>query len=153
MDFFVIITVLLLVMVTLSLLSLWNYQYLWLLFSYLSDMTHFGVKSYLQKCLYFDLSFIVRVLTSPVHQDPCLSSWKCSLRGQLYAWPLHVIHMKVKSPRVTIKWTIHQHSALAKTVNFMFMAKARLQVRKTALLRPWSFSEEKESVHTLMKII
>lgn len=28
MDFFVIITVLLLVMVTLSLLSLWNYQYL-----------------------------------------------------------------------------------------------------------------------------
>lgn len=37
------------------------------LFSYLSDMTHFGVRSSLQKCLYFDLSFILRVLTSAVH--------------------------------------------------------------------------------------
>lgn len=67
MDILVITTVLLLVTMTLSLLLCRNYQYLWPHFSYLRDMTHFGVRRSLQKCLHFDLSFILRVLTSPVH--------------------------------------------------------------------------------------
>ena len=149
MDFIVIMIVLLLVvmmaMLLLSLLLLRNSQYLWPLFSCLSGAHHCGGRSSLGKFFNFHLSFILRALTSPVQQDPCLSSWKWSLSMHGHSTELTWkprVSGSFESP-VTITYI---KSVLWQGLWIMFMAKARLWLRKIALLRLCCFSEEKVGI-------
>lgn len=149
MDFIVILIVLLLVvmmvMMTLSLLLLRNSQYLWPLFSRLSGARHCGGRSSLGKIFYFDLSFILKALTSPVQQDPCLSSWKWSLSMHGHSTELTWkprVSGSFESP-VTITYI---KSVLWQELWIRFMAKARLWLRKIALLRLCCFAEEKVGI-------